>query len=103
MSTVGFDVREKGIVKSVRECILTIDGLPSGLNGQIVELKQGGRGMVTGFKENEVQVLVLNSKSPIRTGDEVFSRGESLHLPVGEAFLGRVVMVCASRLTAAVL
>lgn len=91
MSTVGFEVREKGTVKSVRECILTIDGLPSSLNGQIVELKQGGRGMITGFKEHEVQVLVLNSKAPIRTGDEVFSRGESLHLPVGEAFLGRVV------------
>ena len=54
MSSIGFEVRERGVVKSVRECILTIDGLPSGLNGQIIELKQGGRGMVTGFKEHEV-------------------------------------------------
>ena len=79
------------MVKSVRECVITIEGLPSCINGQIVELKQGGRGMVTGFKEDEVQVLIINRKAPICTGDEAYSKGESLRLPAGEAFLGRVV------------
>lgn len=86
-----FSVYEVGKIKSVRECIIRIDGLPSCINGQIVDLKQGGKGMVLGFNEKEVQVLVLNAKTSIRTGDEIFNKGEFLQLPVGEAFLGRVV------------
>jgi len=86
-----FVVHEVGTVKSVRECILRVAGLPSCINGQIVELPQGGQGMVLGFNEQEVQVLVLSSKRSIRTQDEIYSKGEFLHLPVGEAFLGRVV------------
>lgn len=86
-----FAVHEVGTIKSVRECIITVKGLPSCINGQIVELKQGGRGMVLGFNEEEVQILVLNTLASLRSGEEVFSRGEFLHLPVGEGFLGRVV------------
>ena len=86
-----FEVHEVGTVKSVRECILRVSGLPSCINGQIVELPQGGKGMVLGFSEQDVQVLVLSSKGFLRTGDEIYSKGKFLHLPVGEAFLGRVV------------
>jgi F-type H+-transporting ATPase subunit alpha len=86
-----FEVHEIGAIKSVRECIVTVKGLPSCINGQIVEFKQGGKGMVMGFNEDEVHVLVLNVPGSIRTGDEIFSRGEFLNLPVGDAFLGRIV------------
>jgi F-type H+-transporting ATPase subunit alpha len=86
-----FEVHEVGTVKSVRECILRVSGLPSCINGQIVDLPQGGKGMVLGFSEQDVQVLVVSSKGFLRTGDEIYSKGEFLHLPVGEAFLGRVV------------
>lgn len=86
-----FEVHEIGVIKSVRECIVTVKGLPSCINGQIVEFKQGGRGMVMGFNEDEVHILVLKVAGSIRTGDEIFSRGEFLNLPVGEAFLGRIV------------
>lgn len=86
-----FAVHEVGTIKSVRECIIRVKGLPSCINGQIVELKQGGRGMVLGFNEEEVQILVLNTQASLRTGEEVFSRGGFLHLPVGEGFLGRLV------------
>jgi len=90
-SEVKFNVREAGSVRSVRECVLKVEGLPSAINGQIVELKQGGRGMIMGFNENDIQVLILNAKASLRSGDEVYSRGESLHLPVGDGFLGRIV------------
>lgn len=86
-----FDVHEVGVVASVRECAVRVKGLPSCINGQIVEFKSGGKGMVFGFNENDVQVLILNSKGEIRLGDEVLSRAEFLHLPVGERFLGRLV------------
>ncbi len=86
-----FQAHEAGNILSVRECIVKVKGMPSCINGQIVEFETGGRGMVFGFNENEVHVLVLNSKSALHIGDKVISTGEFLRLPVGEAFLGRIV------------
>lgn len=91
IAAAKFEVHEVGKVKSVRECILRVEGLPSCINGQIVDLKQGSRGMVLGFSEQDVQVLVLNAKGYIKSGEEVFSKAEFLRLPVGDAFLGRIV------------
>jgi len=85
------EVREVGRVKSVRELIARIVGLPSCMNGQMVEFSNGARGMVMGFTEQEVQVLVFGGKGTIRAGDEAQSRGEEFQVPVGEAFVGRIV------------
>jgi len=86
-----FLVHEAGTILSVRECIVRVKGMPSVINGQIVEFEHGGKGMVMGFNEKEVHVLVLNSKSSLHIGDKVISTGEFLKLPVGDAFLGRIV------------
>ncbi|HEX9780021.1 MAG TPA: F0F1 ATP synthase subunit alpha [bacterium] len=88
---VRFDVREIGHVRSVREFILRVKGLPSCMNGQMVEFPRGGRGMVMGYTEQDVFVLVFGEKAGVRAGDEVHSRGEPFTIPTGEAFLGRVV------------
>jgi len=90
-SLPAFDVREIGKVTSVREFIVKVEGLPSCMNGQMVELAHGDRGMIMGFNRNEVLVLVFGDKSKVRAGDEVYSRGESFTIPVGEGFIGRVV------------
>lgn len=86
-----FEVREVGKVFSVRKFIVLASGLPSCINGQIVEFEKGIKGIVMGFKEDRVQILVLGSAASIRNGDLVFNRGEPLHLPVGDSFIGRVV------------
>ncbi len=85
------DVREVGRVQSIREFLVTATGMPSCFNGQIVEFAQGNLGLVMGFKENETQILVLDLNLNLRIGDEIYNRGQSLELPVGEAFLGRMV------------
>ena len=82
-STVKFEVREVGKVQAVRKFIVIATGLPSCINGQIVEFQKGIKGIVMGFKEDKVQILVLGSAASIRNGDEVFNRGEPLLLPVG--------------------
>ena len=89
--TTNFDVREVGSVKSVRKFLVTASGLPSCINGQLVEFQNGGRGLVLGFKEDEVQILVLGLNVTLRSGDEVYNRGQSLYFSAGEEFLGRVV------------
>jgi F-type H+-transporting ATPase subunit alpha len=86
-----FELREVGLIKTVREFVVTTTGMPSCVNGQIVEFKGGVKGMVMGFKADEVQVLVLGSQTMIHVGDEVYNKGEALSVPVGDNFLGRMV------------
>ena len=86
-----YDIREVGRVQSIREFLITVTGLPSCINGQIVEFQGGHLGLVMGFKGDLVQVLVLGLRVDLRIGDEVYNRGQLLNLPIGEGFLGRVV------------
>jgi F-type H+-transporting ATPase subunit alpha len=89
--TTTFEVRELGRVQSVRKFIVIAKGLPSCINGQLVEFASGVLGLVMGFTEDKVQILVLGDATAIRAGDEVYNKGNSLNLPVSEAFIGRVV------------
>ena len=86
-----FEIREVGQVLAVRKFIVLAKGMPSCMNGQIVEFANGVLGLVMGFTEEKVQILVLGDATHIRAGDEVYNKGKSLILPVSEAFLGRVV------------
>lgn len=86
-----FEVREVGLVKSIKQFIATASNLNSCINGQTVEFEKGMKGYVMGFTEDKIQILVLGSPRGIRSGDEIYNRGESFNLPVGEGFLGRVV------------
>jgi F-type H+-transporting ATPase subunit alpha len=90
-SAPTFEVREVGLVKSVRELVVRVVGLPSCLNGQMVEFANGARGMVMGFTEQDVQVLLFGGKGTVRAGDEVYNRSTQFRVPVGEAFIGRIV------------
>jgi F-type H+-transporting ATPase subunit alpha len=90
-SLATFDVREVGEVISVREFIVKVRGLPSCMNGQRVEFETGDHGMVMGFTEDYVLVLVFGNKAKIRAGQSVYSRGEPIAVPVGEGFIGRVI------------
>ncbi|MEK7216323.1 MAG: hypothetical protein AAB289_12070, partial [Chloroflexota bacterium] len=86
-----FDVREVGRVRSVREFVVKVEGLPSCMNGQQVQLSTGDTGMVMGYTQEHVLVLLFGNKAAVRAGDEVYSHGESFSIPVGEGFIGRVI------------
>jgi F-type H+-transporting ATPase subunit alpha len=90
-ASTAFEVREVGKVISVRKFIVIATGLPSCMNGQIVEFTSGTLGLVMGFTESKVQILVLGDASSIRAGDEIYNKGQSLNLPVSGGFLGRMV------------
>lgn len=90
-SLTGFAVREVGVVETVRKFVVIARGLPSCMNGQIVEFSSGTIGLVMGFTEDKVQILVLGDAGSIRGGDEVYNKGKSLNLPASENFLGRIV------------
>jgi len=86
-----FEVREVGYVESVRKFVIIARGLPFCMNGQIVEFANNIQGLVMGFTEDKVQILVLGDATDIRAGDEVYNRGKSLNLPASDAFIGRIV------------
>ncbi len=85
------EIREIGHVREIRESIARVEGLPSVMNGQIVHFGHEGKGMVMGFTEKEVLVLMFGGKEKVKAGDEVWSRGERFVLPAGEKFIGRIV------------
>ncbi|MBN3039861.1 MAG: F0F1 ATP synthase subunit alpha [Candidatus Omnitrophica bacterium] len=92
----AFEVREVGIVKSIQKIIAIATGLPSCVSGQMLEFVNGEKGLVIGFTEDEVQILVLGSAANLRAGCEVYNKGQFLSLPVGKGFLGRVInALCA--------
>ncbi|MDP3791104.1 MAG: F0F1 ATP synthase subunit alpha [Candidatus Omnitrophota bacterium] len=87
----SLDIREVGAVKEVKQGIVKVSGLPSCIFGQLVDFGHGQKGMVMGFNQYEVLVIVLGDDSSINTGDTVTSRSELLTVPVGPGFVGRVV------------
>lgn len=86
-----FEIREVGYVESIRKFVVIGKGLPSCINGQIIEFSNGVKGLVIGFTEEKTQILVLGDSSHIRAGDEIYNKGQSLRLPVADGFVGRIV------------
>jgi len=84
------EIREVGHVREVKKNIAKISGFLRYMNGQIVRFAGGVRGMVVGFDQDEVLVLLFGDEAQIRVGQEVYSLQEEMKVPVGEDLLGRV-------------
>ena len=84
-------IKEIGRVKAVKKAIVKVGGLSNFMNGQLVEFSGGTKGLVVGFSEEEVLVLILGDESTVRIGQEVYSKEEEFRIPVGGEFIGRIV------------
>jgi len=84
-------VQEKGRIRDIKEIICRIDGLPTCLNGQLVDFGDGVKGIIMGYDESDVLVLVLGDSGKLRMGREVTGISEPFKIPVGENFIGRMV------------
>lgn len=84
-------IKETGRVLEVKQTIAKIAGLSTCLYGQKVNFLNEVVGMVMGYNSNEVSVLLLMGKESIRAGDPVYSLFEIFDVPVGDAFVGRIV------------
>ena len=82
---------ETGKIRDIKKIIARIQGLPSCLNGQLVDFGDGVKGIVMGFDEDDVLVLVLGDENKLRMGKEVVGINEPFTIPVGEKFLGRMI------------
>ena len=83
--------QEVGTVVSVGDGIATIYGLDHAMYGEIVTLENGLKGMVQDIKLNEISCILFGDDSGIKQGTKVARTGKRAGIPVGEAYIGRIV------------
>jgi F-type H+-transporting ATPase subunit alpha len=82
---------EVGIVTEAGDGIARVEGLPSTMANELLEFENGTLGLALNLDVREIGVVILGDFSGIEEGTSVRRTGEILSVPVGDAFLGRVV------------
>ena len=82
---------EVGIVSSAGDGIARVEGLPSAMANELLEFEDGTLGLALNLDIREIGVVILGDFSGIDEGQQVRRTGEVLSVPVGDAYLGRVV------------
>jgi len=85
------EITEIGTVIDIKEDVMTLEGLPSCVYGEILELGSGDRGMVVEFDRDKAVALLMSESMSIKTGDKAVSKGKLLTLPVSDRLIGRIV------------
>ena len=83
--------RETGEVIWVGDGIATIYGIDHAMYGEIVTFENGVKGMVQDIRQNEIGCILFGSDLGIKEGTKVVRTKKKAGIPVGDAFLGRVV------------
>ncbi len=87
----GVAREEVGTVVEAGDGIARVEGLPSAMANELLEFENGVRGLALNLDVREIGVVVLGEFSEIEEGQKVKRTGEVLSVPVGDAFLGRMV------------
>ncbi|MBR4726401.1 MAG: F0F1 ATP synthase subunit alpha [Clostridia bacterium] len=82
---------EIGTVVAVGDGIATVSGLENAAYGEILLFDGGVRGMVQNLSENRVGCILFDENDEICEGGSVRRTGKTAGVPVGEAFIGRVI------------
>ena len=88
-------IQEVGKIKEIKKSIAKITGLSRCMIGQLIHFTDNTKGIVVGFASGEVGTFLLGKVEEIRVGDPAYSNMEPFTIPVGEAFLGRLVNASA--------
>ncbi|MEV0561991.1 F0F1 ATP synthase subunit alpha [Dactylosporangium sp. NPDC050588] len=82
---------EVGVVSYAGDGIAQVEGLPSTMANELLEFEDGTLGVSLNLDVREIGVVVLGDFERIEEGQQVKRTGRVLSVPVGDAFLGRVV------------
>ncbi|MER7007448.1 F0F1 ATP synthase subunit alpha [Dactylosporangium sp. NPDC000555] len=82
---------EVGVVSYAGDGIAQVEGLPSTMANELLEFEDGTLGVSLNLDVREIGVVVLGKFEGIEEGQQVKRTGRVLSVPVGDAFLGRVV------------
>ncbi|MCT2180073.1 F0F1 ATP synthase subunit alpha [Kocuria sp. p3-SID1433] len=82
---------ETGRVTTAADGIARVEGLPSVMANELLRFENGQLGLAQDLDVRDLGVVVLGDFREIEEGQTVERTGEILSVPVGDAFLGRVV------------
>ena len=82
---------EVGTVIDAGDGIAHVEGLPSVMTQELLEFPGGVLGVALNLDEHNVGTVILGDFETIEEGQQVKRTGDVLSVPVGDAFLGRVV------------
>src|SRR5690242_9092618 len=82
---------EIGTVIDAGDGIAHVEGLPSVMTQELLEFPGGVLGVALNLDEHSIGAVILGDFEKIEEGQQVKRTGEVLSVPVGDAFLGRVV------------
>ena len=83
--------QETGTVLTVGDEIATVSRLKNVRYGEILLFPGGIKGMAQDLKRDSVGCVLFGGSQEIHAGDSVRRSGKTAGMPVGDAFLGRVV------------
>ncbi|MCL2491510.1 MAG: F0F1 ATP synthase subunit alpha [Coriobacteriia bacterium] len=87
--------REAGMVLQVGDGIARVEGLPSAMQGELLEFYAAdGRvisGLALNLDEDEIGAVLMGDVDAIKRNNMVFTTGRLIDVPVGKDLLGRVV------------
>ncbi|WP_297435277.1 F0F1 ATP synthase subunit alpha [uncultured Clostridium sp.] len=82
---------DSGTIIEVGDGVARVDGLNSCMQGELIEFENGTVGMALNLENDNVGVVLLGTEKGLGEGTKAQSTGKVAEVPVGEAFLGRVV------------
>ncbi|MBT8212529.1 MAG: F0F1 ATP synthase subunit alpha [Acidimicrobiia bacterium] len=80
-----------GYVTSVGDGVARVEGLPNVMASELLEFPGGLIGVALNLDEDSIGAVLMGESSYVEEGDEVHPTGRVLSVPVGDAFLGRVI------------
>ena len=83
--------KETGTVIWVGDGIATVYGIEHAMYGEIVVFDNGVKGMVQDIKRTEIGCILFGKDTGIREGTRVVRTGKKAGIPVGDAFVGRII------------
>ena len=82
---------EGGVVIASADGIVQVDGMDRAVYGEIVTFENGAKGMVESVDPGKLGVMLFDGAESVGVGTLVTSSGKRTGIPVGDAFLGRVI------------
>ncbi len=83
--------REVGVVEWVGDGIANVNGIEHAFYGEIIEFEDGTRGMAQDIREDHIGCILFGNDTGIRQGTRAVRTYKEAGIPVGEAFIGRVI------------
>ncbi|MCR5403778.1 MAG: F0F1 ATP synthase subunit alpha [Butyrivibrio sp.] len=83
--------REVGTVSWVGDGIANIDGIDHAFYGEVIEFDDGTKGMVQDIRDDHIGCILFGNDNTIRQGTRAVRTYQEAGVPVGDAFIGRVI------------